>query len=283
MRDFKDYWTFSAIRGAMTLVAAVAILALPQAASSMLSIPVLIALAIDCFAIYTVFDGAVMILLEKLLPGRARNRRVLYVQSGMGMLTGALLFVVTFGAIPVRWAIWAAAAQAAVAAVCEWIVARDTHAQYGCLSCYNTAILLGLSALLLPLSAGLEVTGMSLALAVYVGLYGSSELLLGARMLFLEYRAGHPASVASTAWRDDMDGVNAGAAAPAQSRVWIECTARECAVCPAAITCADDTPAGQVARIMALPHPLIVRTVRAAAVLAMRTAVPGTEQLRRSA
>ena len=263
MKSFHEYWTFSAIRGAMTLLATIAILAVPQATSFMLSLPVLINLAIDFFAAYIIFDGVVMILLAKLLPARATNRKVLYGQALLAMATGTMLYLIVYGALNLYWLIWIAASQAALAGIVELIVARDTHRQYGCLSCYSTSIVLGLSAIALPFAGGLGATGMSLALASYVGVYGVSELLLGGRMLFVEYRSGHPAALASEAWRAEMLKPAAASLLSLAARK----TCLTCAECPADALCHDDSLPGQLARVVAERQPAIVMTVRVQEVL----------------
>jgi hypothetical protein len=258
MKTFHEYWTFSAIRGAMTVLAAIAILAIPQATSSMLSLPVFVALAIDCLATYSIFDGAVMILLAKLLPARASNRKVLYGQAAGSVVIGILLYLVTYGALNLRWLLWIVVAQAGVAAMAELLVASDTHQQYGCLSCYATSLVLVFCAVALPFARTLDAVGMSFALASYVGLYGASELLLGGRMLFVEYRSGHPASVASEAWRAEM----LKPAAPSLIALADRKVCASCAACPADGLCHDDSLAGQVARVSAERRPAIVLTMR---------------------
>ncbi|WP_263384698.1 hypothetical protein [Granulicella arctica] len=263
MKAFHEYWTFSAIRGALTLLAGLAILTLPQATATMLSIPVLITLSILCLATYSVFDAGVMILLAKLLPRRATHRNTFYGQALIALVAGALLFLVGYGLLNLKWLMWLAASQAALAAVAEFIVARDTHRQYGCLSCYATSIVLAASAVTLPFAAGWNADRMSLALAGYVSLYGLSQFFLGARMLFVEYRSGHPAAIASGAWRADM----LEPTAPPLQSLASRKVCLNCDECPADTLCHDDSLAGQVARVTAARPPAIVLTLRVDALL----------------
>jgi hypothetical protein len=267
MKPFHQYWTFSAIRGAMTVFAALAILAVPQAQAFIFNAPVAIGLAINCLATFSIFDGGVMILLANLLPARARNRKVLYAQALMAVSSGLLLYAVIGGVVGLQWLMWIAAFQAALVTFAEWMIARDTHQQYGCLSCYTTSMVLGLSALALPFAGGLNAAGMSIALASYIGLYGTSELVLGGRMLFLEYRSEHPATALSEAWRIEM--LNP-AAAPLLSTLERKAYVT-CADCPASAFCHDDSLSGQMARIMADRSSPIVRAMRAEALLRVPT------------
>lgn len=268
MKPYHQYWTFSAIRGVMTLLASVAILTIPQAAASMLSIPVFLLLAVDCLAAYSFFDAAVMVLLGKLLPARAKNLKVLYVQALMAISTGGLLFLVVYGVLNLRWLVWIVAAQAALAALAEFAVARDTHQEYRCLSCYTTVIILAVSAICLPFAGGLSATGMSLALATYVGAYGSSELALGARMLFVEYRNQHPAERPSEAWQLEMFRPPIAALLSIKSRK-LAAAAVMCESCPASPLCLDSSLAAQLAGVMAQHVPALVRSSRVETVLAI--------------
>lgn len=265
MKPFHQYWTFSAIRGVITVFAAVAILSIPQAAASMLTIPVLVVLAVDCLAAYSFFDAAIMVLLGKLLPVRAMNLKALYAQAFMAASTGALLFMVVYGTINLRWLMWIVASQAALAGLAELVIARDTHREYGCLSCYSTVFVLAIAAMSLPFAGGLSTTNTSLALASYIGAYGASELLLGARMLFLEYRSEHPATPLSEAWRMEMF------RPPFVALLSVEACrladAMTCKTCPAAPLCLDSSLAAQLAGVTAQHAPAIVRSVQIGTIL----------------
>jgi hypothetical protein len=205
MQSFREYWTFSAIRGALTLLVAAVVYFLPQATAGMFHAPVSIYVALSCFAVYFIFDAAVMVLLTLLLPGRVSGSRVLYAQAGWGLVTAGLIYAISYGAMAMHWLMIVVAVQTAVGAIAEESVASGTHPVYGCLSCYTSAIVLGVAALGLPFAGGLDATATSLILASVVGLYGASELSVGGRMLFLEYRSEHPAPVLVEAWRAEME------------------------------------------------------------------------------
>jgi hypothetical protein len=256
MKAFREYWTFSAIRGAMTLLASIAVIALPYAASSMLSIPVLIALVIDCWATYCIMDSAVIVLLAKLLPAEAKSRKALYLQAAMGVVTSGLLYLVGYGVVTMRWVLAIAVLQAGTAALVEWRVSRDTYRIYKSGSCFTTAIVLAASAVGLAFTIGDAVGGTALALATFIGLYGGSELFVGAEMLFAEYRAQHPAPAwlsqsLLAAKEPDLVGANCG----------------DCSQCPADAACRDFSLKGQMAQVVAGRQPAIVRTVRLATLL----------------
>ena len=202
MKSFHEYWTFSAIRGALTVLAAMFIFFGPQGLAFVFKGPLLAGVAITFLATFSIFDGGVMILLSHLLPARAVNRKAFYAQAIMTVFFGLLLYMVVGSAVNMRWLMWIVAAQAAFAAFSELRVARDTHQQYGCLSCYATPIALGVCAALLPFASKLDPLGMTIALSSYAALRGGSELVLGGRMLFLEYGIDNPATFPSQAWTE---------------------------------------------------------------------------------
>jgi hypothetical protein len=267
MKAFRDYWTFTSIRGVMTLLAALASTFIPLAASSILEIPVLTGLAVACFATYCVLDTGAMLLLGKLFPAGMRGARTLYGQAAAGAAAAVLLFAAGYGVISLASVVWIAAAHAAAAAYAEMRVARDTHAQYGCLSCYATAIVLAASAGCLPFTHALNATGIALALSCYVGLYGLSDVALGGRMLFLEYRSAHPTGLQSVAWKAAMDqpAIAQHAVAAVLGSTPLACAV--CAECPVDPLCNDLTLQGQVERLLMERQPSIVRSIRVTTLL----------------
>lgn len=206
MKDFREYWTFLAIRGAVTVVAAMIIVATPFGAAWIITIPVALALTADCLAAYSIFDGAVIVLLNRLLPARARRRNMLFAETAVGVVVCALLFLVAYDLLSLKALVWIVAAQFAAAAIIESFVARDTHRQYGCLSCYSISMVLAFCAVALPFASGLGAAQITEAVGGCVALYGLSQFAMGARMLFVEYRAEHPAPGMSQAWRQALTG-----------------------------------------------------------------------------
>jgi hypothetical protein len=112
----------------------------------------------------------------------------------------------------------------------------------------------------LPFAASLNASDLAFALATVVGLYGTSQLALGSYMLFLEYRAGHPAPAFDFAWQQTMQTTPQPVAA-----VTPDCGS--CAACPAEELCRDASLHGQIASVMAGREPLIVRASQISKVL----------------
>jgi hypothetical protein len=193
MKDFHEYWSFLAIRGALTIVAAIVIAATTFGAAWIVTIPVALALTADCLALYAIFDGAVAILLNRLMPARATHRNLLFAETAVGVAAATLLFLVVYDLIGISALLWIVAAQFAAAALVEYFVARDTHVQYHCLSCYSTSMVLAFCALVLPFATGHSPAQIVFALSGCIALYGLSQFAMGARMLFLEYRSTQPA------------------------------------------------------------------------------------------
>jgi hypothetical protein len=228
MKEFREYWTFLSIRGALTIIAAVGIVGAPVAASAMLSVPVWLRLGVDFLATYMVIDATVLILLNRMLPKQARRKNALYLQAGVGLAAGVVLYLMVYGIIGTASLAWVVAGALLLAAAAEVFVAQDTHLEYGCVSCYTTAIVLAACGIALPFASGLGAESMCQVLAGVVGLYGLSQFVVAARMLFLEYRSEHPAAVMSEEWRTMME-PSAHAALP-QRKIALVVPARQAAV-----------------------------------------------------
>jgi hypothetical protein len=270
MKNFHEYWSFTAVRGIFALLAAGAIVALPRAVASLFVLPILLGFAIALFALYVFFDTAVTVLLSRLLPDAAAGCRAYYPQIAFAVIVITLLFLTGYGVLSLKWLVWLAAAQAAMTAAAEFLAARSTHKEYGCLSCYSTALVLALSALALPFAGLLDSTGIAMALAAYIGLFGFSEFCLGARMLFVQYRADHPAPrFLDESWRASMTGPATLQPAPAPASAGIAPCAPSlhCEECPADPFCRDSSITIQVATLLTTRQPSIVNTVRAASLL----------------
>ena len=270
MKNFHEYWSFTAVRGIFALLAAAAIVALPRAVASLFVLPVLLGFAIALFALYIFFDTTVTLLLSRLLPDHAAGRRAYYPQIAFAVVSTTLLFLTGYHVLSLTWLVWLAAAQAAVTAVAEFLVARSTHKEYGCLGCYTTAIVLAVSAVALPFAGLLGTTGIALALAAYISLFGASEFFLGSRMLFLQYRAEHPAAeFLDESWRGFMTTQPSQAALqpePALGPASVHNTCAPsltCDECPADPVCRDNSLDAQIATVLASRQPSIVNSIRA--------------------
>jgi len=253
MNAFRQYWTFSAIRGALTLVIAGGILLVPHLAAAIFKFPVLVGLAVTVLAVYNLFDAGAISLLAILMPAQARSRMLLYLQAAGALAMGATLFSFANGSIDLRLLLPVIALQAALVAAVEVRVARDTHAEYRCLSCYATAMVLAACAIVLPFASGLDASGVALVLSGFAAAYGISQLALGGRMLFAEYRVGHPAPVMSQAWRAEMQ---------LQPAVPAAAACAGCDGCPAEASCRDNSSEGQLVSVMQARTPSIVRAAR---------------------
>jgi hypothetical protein len=267
MKNFHEYWSFTAVRGVFALLAASAIIALPRAVASLFALPVLLGFAIALFALYIFFDTAVTMLLSRLLPDADAGRRAYYPQIAFAAVATTLLFLTGYHVLSLTWLVWLAAAQAAVTAVAEFQVARSTHKEYGCLSCYTTAIVLGVAAVALPFGGLLDSTGIALALAAYIALFGLSEFSLGARMLFVQYRAEHPApQFLDESWRASMTpqpALQLGPSLESEGAAAICAPSLTCEECPADPLCRDNSLRAQIATVLSARQPSIVNTIRA--------------------
>jgi hypothetical protein len=263
MKAFHTYWSVNAIRGILSLIAATTIFALPRAAAYAYDIPVILLISVGCYAAFTMLEAGGIILTALTLSGNASVRKALYPQAGLAIVFASLLFLAGYKLLPLAALFWIAAAQAAVAAISDYAIARTTHREYGCLSCYTTVIVCAVAAVALPFAGLLAPEDMTLALAAYVGAFGLSEFAMGSRMLFVEYRSEHPAIALPTTWQFEIE-----SAAVAQPPAAVFCAPSvSCSECAVDAICSDTSVATQIATILNSRQPSIVRTVRAAAIL----------------
>jgi hypothetical protein len=178
MKDFREYWTFLAIRGALTLVGAFIMVALPFGAAVIMTIPVAVALSADCLAVYSILDGASVVLLNRMLPERATRRNALFALTAVGAVVGILLFCIVYNLLTPQALVWILSAQFATGALVEYFVARDTHSQYGCLSCYSISMVLAFCAVALPFAGHLGAPRIVEAVGVSIALYGLSQFMM---------------------------------------------------------------------------------------------------------
>ena len=259
MTHFHQYWTPTTIRGAVTLLAATAILVVLLGASPLLSIAALSTLAAGCIATYSLFDGGALVLLAKLMPTRAASGKALYAHAIMAMATGTVLFLLGTGGLGLRWILWIVAGRAAFAAFTEAAVERDTYDVRRGFFRYAMAVILGVMAVGLPFAGGLSAIDVSLVLGLYVGIYGTCQLTAGARMLFLDYRGEHPALHRSEAWRLEFSPLIASLRSVKAG----DCAAAlHCDACPATLLCHDNSLSGQLAAVLVGQVPAIVRSAR---------------------
>ena len=267
MKSYHEYWSFTAVRGVLALLAAIVVIAVPRAAADLFVIPILLAFAIGALALWSVFDSAFTALLAFLIPTQTLRRSVLLPQAVIAFLLAALLFLNGYRLLPAGALVWIVALQAASFAAAEFFVARTTHRTYDCLSCYTTVFAFAFSALALPFASALSPANMTLALAAYLSLIGISELGMGSRMLFLGYRRDHPAlrSLAQD-WQASTElALGKSIAQPAPTACAPDLT---CGACPATSVCRDNALSTQITGILHNHQPAIVNSVRAATLLA---------------
>ena len=149
MKAFHSYWSFSAIRGVLTIIVSVGIFGLPYFAHALMTIPVMIGLAIDVLAVYAMLEGGALVLLGVSMPENLGGHKTRYVEAFASVGIGAVLFVLAHGEF-IQYLMWIVAAQAAIAAIAEYSVARETYREYARPSCYVTAFVLAACAFLVP-------------------------------------------------------------------------------------------------------------------------------------
>jgi hypothetical protein len=249
MKSYRDYWTFSAIRGFITLALATGMVVLPLLAVGIIGMPMSLGLAINVFIAYLLLDCIATILLAIMFPTPGRVKTMLLLQIAGEFTVAAALYTATLLQVNPHYLLALAAGQALVCAVTEFTIAQETHKQYRCLSCYATVFFLTVAALGLPLLGALDATNAALGLATFTAAFGLTQISVGGRMLFTEYRANHPAQSMQQAWGNRMI-------------LSEEPACGACASCPALSECNDFSLPGQLRRVAASRVPSIVKGAR---------------------
>jgi hypothetical protein len=188
METYTNYWIASMMRGAIAVLAGLAILVLPQAISLVFLLPFAILLSMMCLAAYGMVDSIIVLMTSFLIPHHESGRAALRAQGSVGVICGALLFFLVYDRAQLHWFLYLAALQAIGVAVTEFTVARGISVHDGSRWSFAAALVAGISSVVLLLGRNLEPQNLVWLLFGYVGVFGCTLCLLSARMLFAERR-----------------------------------------------------------------------------------------------
>ena len=186
MKAYSEYWAATMVRGLLAVVAGTGVLFIPEMASTILLLPFAVAISILCLAAYGTIDSAIILTTSFMIPGQQPGRRALRMQGICGAVIGILLFLLVSDRVELHWFLYLAAAQAATAAITEFIVARGTSAHHGAKWCYASAAVAAISSIALLFGKDLSPRELAWLLYGYLGVFGFNLFALSARMLFAE-------------------------------------------------------------------------------------------------
>ena len=121
-----------------------------------------------------------------MIPRQQPGRLALRMQGICGAAIGILLFALVSDRVELHWYLYLAAAQAATAAITEFIVARGTSAHHDAKWCYASAGVAAISSIALLFGKNLSPRELAWLLYGYLGVFGFNLFALSARMLFTE-------------------------------------------------------------------------------------------------
>lgn len=199
METYTRYWTASMLRGAIALLASLAILVLPQMISLVFLLPFAILISMMALAAYGLVDSVLVLATSFLLPRHESGRFALRLQGVAGAIGGALLFFFVYDRAQLQWFLYLAALQAASIAITEFTVARHTSVHHGSRWCFASAAVAAISAVALLFGRALDPQRLAWLLFSYLGVFGFSLTVLSARMLFAEHTVQHPKPLRSAA------------------------------------------------------------------------------------
>jgi len=186
MKAYSEYWAATMIRGLLAVVAGTGVLFIPEMASTILLRPFAVVISILCLAAYGTIDSAIMLTTSFMIPRQQPGRLALRMQGICGAVIGILLFLLVSDRVELHWFLYLAAAQAATAAITEFIVARGTSAHHGAKWCYASAAVAAISSIALLFGKDLSPRELAWLLYGYLGVFGFNLFALSARMLFAE-------------------------------------------------------------------------------------------------
>lgn len=193
---YKEYWTFTLIRGLLAVITAVAIVFTTAMSSTVILDAPAVVLEILILGAYVTLDSALVLITSFTIPRQRPGRVPLQLQGVGGAILGLFLFSLVYNRLDRHWFLYLFAVQAAVTAVTEFMVARGTAEHHEALWCYAASAIAAASAiglLTIQTSPGWIIYG-------YLSLLGFNLLALSARMLFgerLHYSSAAPEAAVS--------------------------------------------------------------------------------------
>jgi hypothetical protein len=193
MNRYEHFWTVTIYRGALALLLACAILVVPDMAHTLLLLPFAVAFAVLSLAAYGIVDS-VLVFVTSFFASLRPARVALRAQSAFGVILGALFFSILFDRIQLHWFLYLIAVQAFAAAYSEFLIARHTSRRHGSRWSYaagGAALLcaVGYTVAAAIAPGNLTEREISFLAYAYLGVFGTAQILMSSRMIYIERRA----------------------------------------------------------------------------------------------
>ena len=200
MHKYENFWVVTILRGVLAILIGCGVLVVSDMARNVLLLPFAVAYVILSLAVYGIADSFLVFVTSyftSLLPART----VLRLQCGFGVVIGVLFCSVLFDQIHIEWFLYLIALQAFATAYSEFIVARHTSKRHGSHWSYTAAAIALLCAASYAAAAAIapaDLTSRQIVLLAYgyLAAFGVAQVLMAARMLYIEHQATDAAHVA---------------------------------------------------------------------------------------
>lgn len=191
MPVYSRYWILTLARGVLAFAVGFFVFVVPAMARTILLLPFAIILTVLSLAVYGVFDSALVLMNVRNIPYKSGASAHL-VQGVYGLLTGISIMFVVYDRMDLSWFVYLASAQAFVASVTEYLIAKETHRVHGSRAVYAISAITFVFAIALLMARGMNTTLLTLTLFSYLAAFGVTLIVLSGRMLFAEYKVLHP-------------------------------------------------------------------------------------------
>ena len=193
MGKYENFWKVTILRGALAILIGSAILVVPDLARTILLLPFAVAFVILSLVVYGVADS-ILVFVTSYLTSLRPARVALRLQSTCGVLIGFLFGSILFDRIQLEWFLYLIALQAFSTSYSEFVIARHTSRKHGSRISFVAAVAALACAMIYSITATVAPTDLNpreiayLAYA-YLAAFGVAQILMAARMLYLERRA----------------------------------------------------------------------------------------------
>ncbi len=191
MNAYSRYWIVTLARGVLAFAVGFFVFVVPAMARTILLLPFAIVLTILSLAAYGILDSAMVLVNVGNIPNKSGASAHL-LQGVYGLLTGIAIMFVVYDRMDLSWFVYLASAQALVASVTEYLIAKDTHRAHSSRAVYAISAITFVFAIALLMARGTNTTQLTFTLFSYLAAFGTTLMALSGRMLFAEYKVKHP-------------------------------------------------------------------------------------------
>jgi hypothetical protein len=197
MSTYENFWIVTILRGVLAILIGSAIFVVPDMTRTLLFLPFAVAFVILSLVVYGIVDSVLVFITSFFLSLRLA-RFALRLQSAVCVGVGILFCSILFNWIRLEWFLYIIALQAFTTAYAEVTVARHTSEKLTSIYSYGAASVALLCAMIYAIAtfvvrAGLSPREIAYVAYAYLAAFGTAQLLMAWRMLYLGRHANRVA------------------------------------------------------------------------------------------